>query len=497
LAEDGVYGESVYLYGEGWDFGEVTGNARFTQAIQGQLGGTGIGTFSDRLRDAVRGGSPFDEDPRAVQGFGSGSFTDPNAAAAGTPEEQAARLDHQSDLVRLGLAGNLADFSFPTSSGEVKSGSEIDYNGQPAGYAQEPEEVITYVDAHDNETLYDILAMKLPADTSMADRIRMNTLSLATTALSQTPSFWHAGADILRSKSLDRNSYNSGDHFNRIDWSLQDNNFGVGLPMAADNESKWPIMAPLLANPELQPEPKEIAHAGEMAQELLELRFSTDLFRLGSSELIQEKVTFPQAGADAAPGLIVMSIDDRTGTDVDPDLEGVLAVFNASPEPITRQIDGFAGRDFELSPVQASGVDEVVQRTTWSEDTGTVTIPGRTVAVLVDPEDDGGPAPEDGLADCDGTAESNGAADSSASAGSPGTAGQENTQDSNGYRSSEGTDAVEEKNGAADRNAGGELSTTGISLPVIVGLALLAILLGATILRLNRHRSAPMHASGR
>src|SRR5699024_3197182 len=37
LAEDGVDGESVYLYGEGWDFGEVTGNARFTQAIQGQL----------------------------------------------------------------------------------------------------------------------------------------------------------------------------------------------------------------------------------------------------------------------------------------------------------------------------------------------------------------------------------------------------------------------------------------------------------------------------
>src|SRR5699024_1468359 len=83
--------------------GEVRGNARFTQAIQGQLGGTGVGTFSDRLRDAVRGGSPFDDDPRAVQGFGSGSFTDPNAAAAGTPEEQAARLGHQSDLVRLGL----------------------------------------------------------------------------------------------------------------------------------------------------------------------------------------------------------------------------------------------------------------------------------------------------------------------------------------------------------------------------------------------------------
>ena len=490
LAEDGVDGESVYLYGEGWDFGEVTGNARFTQAIQGQLGGTGIGTFSDRLRDAVRGGSPFDEDPRAVQGFGNGASTDPNASAAGTPEKQAARLGHQSDLVRLGLAGNLADFAFPTSTGEAKSGSEIDYNGQPAGYAQEPEEVISYVDAHDNETLYDVLAMKLPADTPMSDRIRMNTLSLATTALAQTPSFWHAGTDILRSKSLDRNSYNSGDHFNRVDWSLQDNNFGVGLPMAADNESKWDLMAPLLANPELKPEPEEIAHASEMAQELLRLRFSTDLFRLGSAQLIQEKVSFPEAGADAAPGLIVMSIDDRNGTDVDPSLDGVLAVFNASPEPITREIDGFAGREFELSPVQQSGVDEVVQRTTWSEDTGAVTIPGRTVAVLVDSED-GGQSPEEGLAD------SNAGADSSDSAGSPDNAGPENAQGSNGYRTSQGSDAAEENNGAADRNVGGELSTTGISLPVIVGLALLAILVGATILRISRHRSAPPHASGR
>ena len=45
-------------------------NRLFTQATQGQLGGTGIGTFSDRLRDAVRGGGPFDENPR-IQGFGS------------------------------------------------------------------------------------------------------------------------------------------------------------------------------------------------------------------------------------------------------------------------------------------------------------------------------------------------------------------------------------------------------------------------------------------
>ena len=92
-------------------------------------------------------------------------------------------------------------------------GDKVDYNGAPAGYADQPDEVVSYVDAHDNETLFDSLTYKRPVATSMADRIRMNTLSLATTALSQTPSFWHAGADLLRSKSLNRNSYDSGDWF--------------------------------------------------------------------------------------------------------------------------------------------------------------------------------------------------------------------------------------------------------------------------------------------
>ena len=62
-------------------------DARFVQASQLNMGGTGIATFSDRLRDAVRGGGPFDADP-GVQGFASGLFTDPNASPAnGTPAE--------------------------------------------------------------------------------------------------------------------------------------------------------------------------------------------------------------------------------------------------------------------------------------------------------------------------------------------------------------------------------------------------------------------------
>lgn len=394
LSRDGVDGKKVFLYGEGWDFGEVAGGALFEQATQGNLGGTGIATFSDRLRDAVHGGSPVDGGSVFRQGFGTGLFTDPNGLPAVRDDaatvndggdDELADLQHQTDLVELGLAGNLRDFKVTTADGSVKRGEELDYNGQPAGYADEPDEVITYVDAHDNETLFDLGILKLPTDTPMADRVRMNTVSLATTALAQTPSFWHAGTDLLRSKSLDKNSYDSGDWFNAIDWTGQDNGFARGLPMEADNGDRWAFEGPLLADPALKPAPSDIATASDQALDLLRLRSSTRLFRLGSADLIEQKVSFPLSGADATPGVITMSIDDTKGRDMDRSLDGVLVVFNASPTTATQTVPGLAGRDYELSRTQRRGADDVVRDTTWDRRTGTVTVPPRTVAVLTDP----------------------------------------------------------------------------------------------------------------
>ncbi|MGH3995706.1 MAG: alpha-1,6-glucosidase domain-containing protein, partial [Pseudonocardiaceae bacterium] len=334
------------LYGEGWNFGEVANNARFVQASQLNLAGTGIGSFTDRLRDAVRGGGPFDANPR-IQGFASGLFTDPNGDAVnGSPDEQRARLLLYHDQIKVGLAGNLRDYTFVNRFGITVRGSEIDYNGQPAGYAADPSETITYVDAHDNETLFDVLQYKLPVSTSMADRVRLNTVALATTALAQSPSFWHAGNDLLRSKSLDRNSYNSGDWFNRIDWSYTESTWGSGLPPRADNESKWPFMRPLLADPSLRPASTDIRAAHDRALELLRVRFSSPLFRLGSYQAIQQRVTFPTGGPAQTPGVIVMSLDDRSGPDVDPRYEGIVVVFNASDEPTTQTVPALAGASY-------------------------------------------------------------------------------------------------------------------------------------------------------
>ena len=384
LEADGVDGRSIYLYGEGWNFGEVAGNALFVQATQGQLDGTGIGAFNDRLRDAVHGGGAFDPDHRVFQGFGTGLLTQPSGLDHRGWNEQSADLAHRTDLVRLGLAGNLKDYVMTISDGSVRRGIDLIHNGAPAAFASHPQENVNYVDAHDNETLYDLLAYKLPQGMPVAERVRMNTVCLATVTLAQSPAFWSAGTELLRSKSLDRDSYNSGDWFNAIDFSGQFNGFGRGLPPASRNESSWAIQGPLLQDDWLRPSPEEIAAARSQALDLLRLRASTPLFSLGSARLIQDKLSFPGAGFGAPAGVIVMLIDDtRGGSDVDPELDAVLVVFNASGQTLTQSLPELAGRDFRLSPIQAEGADEVVRRTGFDRASGTISVPARTVAVLV------------------------------------------------------------------------------------------------------------------
>ena len=381
-AKDGVDGKNITLYGEGWNFGEVANNARFVQATQANMAGTGIGTFNDRLRDAVRGGGPFDPDPR-VQGFASGLFTDPNSSPAnGTPEQQKAALLLAQDLIKVGLTGNLKDYSFIDRTGTAVTGADVPYNGAPAGYTSDPQEAVTYVEAHDNETLFDALALKLPQDTVMADRTRMQTLALSTTAFSQGISFWHAGGESLRSKSLDRNSYDSGDWFNILDFTDATNGFGRGLPPKADNQDKYDYMRPLLADSAQKPASAEIAEARGRAAELLQIRKSTPLFHLGEAGLVQQKVSFPAGGPEQTPGVVVMRIDDSVGPDVDTELRGLVVVFNAADTAVSQTVAGTAGASYALHPVQSGGIDPVVKKAAHDPASGTFTVPARTVAVF-------------------------------------------------------------------------------------------------------------------
>ncbi|WP_406367254.1 pullulanase-type alpha-1,6-glucosidase [Streptomyces sp. NBC_01546] len=369
VAKDGVDGKKIVLYGEGWNFGEIADDARFVQATQKNMAGTGIATFSDRARDAVRGGGPFDEDPR-VQGFASGLFTEPNGSPAnGTPAEQKARLLHAQDLIKVGLSGNLAPYTFTDTTGRKVKGSEVDYNGAPAGYAAAPGDALAYADAHDNETLADALTYKLPPATGAADKARMQVLAMATAALSQGPALSQAGTDLLRSKSLDRNSYDSGDWFNAVHWDCRDGNgFGRGLPPAADNASKWLYAKPLLTAP--APGCAEITGASAAYRDLLRIRTTEGAFALTTPQAVQDRLSFPLSGKEETPGVITMVLGD------------LVVVFNATPTARPQRVPALAGTAYTLHPVQAAGSDATVKRSTYDATTGEFTAPARTVSVF-------------------------------------------------------------------------------------------------------------------
>ncbi|SNY75097.1 pullulanase-type alpha-1,6-glucosidase [Paractinoplanes atraurantiacus] len=378
VAKDGVDGKNIYVYGEGWDFGEVAGGARFEQATQATMAGTGIGTFNDRLRDAVRGGGPFDANPR-VQGFGSGLLSAPNGDAVNA--DAATRLPHYQDLIKVGLSGNLASYRFVASTGSTVTGAQVDYNGSPAGYTAAPGEAITYVDAHDNEVLYDALAYKLPSSTSAVDRARLQSVALSTTALGQGVGFFALGSERLRSKSLDRNSFNSGDWFNQIIWDCaQGNGFGRGLPPAADNQDKWPYAKPLLASSALVPSCDAIHLADARYKELLAIRGSTPVFGLPTAAEVQKRLSFPLSGAGETPGVITMTLDGRG---LDPRWKSVTVVFNGTSAATTQTVPALKGKTVALHPVQRSSADPLVRTAAFVSSTGTFTVPARTTAVFV------------------------------------------------------------------------------------------------------------------
>ena len=302
-------GRTVNLIGEGWNFGEVADGARFVQASQLSLNGSGIATFSDRGRDAVRGGRAGDSGEALIknQGYINGLVYDRNAVAnASTPVLE---LMQTADLVRVGLAGSIRDYAMTTCLDASKTLQQIDYSGQAAGYVSQPGEVVNYVENHDNQTLFDINVYKLPVHTSREDRARVQMLGAAINAFSQGVAYFHAGMDILRSKSMDGNSYDSGDWFNRLDWSYHDNYFGSGAPPKGDNGNNYGLIKPLLANPDIKPTAAEIALARDMFRDLLTLRSSSTLFRLRSADDIKLRLKFLNTGSTQNPTLLVGHLD--------------------------------------------------------------------------------------------------------------------------------------------------------------------------------------------
>jgi pullulanase-type alpha-1,6-glucosidase len=377
---------TIYLYGEGWDFGSAVAKGLTAcpncYAKQTNMTGVGIGLFNDKIRDAAHGG--FSTDPLQIrqQGFINGLHTDWNGYCYANRFQS--NLRTVMDILRSGLRA-----------------SGTDWNGQGQPFTDDPQEAVNYVEKHDNETLFDQNIFKLPNGpgdpgacggsyvppvTSMTDRVRVQNLGTSLIGLAQGIPFFQLGQDMLRSKSLDRNSYDSGDWFNKVDFTYSDNNFGKGLPPSWDNATRWGIMTPLLNNPALSPTTGDIQDGRAHLREILRIRQSSPLFRLRTEAEVNARVSFYNAGATPQDALIIMALNDNGAVDLDPNYETILVFFNAHKISQSFTIPNANG--FSLHPVHIDAIDAdaVVQSAVFNDATDTFTIPARTTAVFVSNE---------------------------------------------------------------------------------------------------------------
>jgi len=177
----------ILLYGEGWTAGAspLPENQRAVKANAAQL--KGVAVFSDDLRDGIKG-SVFDINDR---GFASGK-------------------PGMEESIKFGIT---AACQHP----------QVDYskvNYSKAPYAASPANTISYCECHDNNVLWDKLALSVKEATE-AERKQMHQLALSIVLTSQGISFLHAGTEFLRSKKNIENSYNAPDSINAIDWDLK------------------------------------------------------------------------------------------------------------------------------------------------------------------------------------------------------------------------------------------------------------------------------------
>lgn len=220
---------SIILHGEGWDLNtplaaELKANQKNAEKMKG------IAHFNDNIRDGLKG-SVFEE---KENGFVNGK-------------------ENMEDRIKKGITAG------------------IDYDTNSSTY-QEPEQVLTYVEAHDNHTLWDKLELTNPSDSEEV-RKQMHKLSSSILLTSQGIPFLHAGQEFMRTKYGDHNSYKSPDSINQMDW----------LRRATFNNEV------------------------DYMKGLIELRKKYSAFRMTSAEQIKTHVSF----IDAPKNVVAYSIDGK------------------------------------------------------------------------------------------------------------------------------------------------------------------------------------------
>lgn len=165
---------SIIVFGEGWNLNTPLDHHKKAM-IENAKEMPRIGFFNDGLREALKG-NDFDSSAR---GFINGAW-------------------YMENLLVNNFIG-----------------------GGYSGRFDNPMQLVQYVEAHDNYTLYDRL---LTADPEIDPEILVRRHELASTIilLSQGIPFIHAGQEFLRTKYGVRDSYNKPDSINKMDWNRRE-----------------------------------------------------------------------------------------------------------------------------------------------------------------------------------------------------------------------------------------------------------------------------------
>ncbi len=241
---------TILIYGEGWTGGAspLPENEQALRTNVAQM--PGIAVFNDITRDGIKGSVWEDTDKGFIQGTGN------------------------AQDVMFGIVGGI---EHPDTSNY---------------WALSPNQIVNYVEAHDNLTLWNKLALSLP-NASENTRLSMDKQAAAIVLTSQGIPFLHAGQDFLRSKSsggtFDDNSYNAPDKVNQLRWDYKDENYQIY----------------------------------EYYKGLIELRKAHPAFKMGNAEEINKKLRFFDTGVDKVIGY---TINDATGDEWDK----IVVLFNGN-----------------------------------------------------------------------------------------------------------------------------------------------------------------------